>query len=621
MTKPELKDNFYKSINFDWLESNPIPSEYTKWGNFNVLHETNQHRLREILETNNTTDEENKLNILWKKGSDVDELNKQNIINIINTSTTDLTKLILERMDYGMMHLFSVSSYTDMKDSSRTVLYFGPASLGLPDRDYFLLDKMKDKQDSYKDYLKTFLEHCNIDIDYNIVYEFEKSIATIHLPKADCRDPHKIYNKFSFSDLEEQFPGIMWAAIFDRYKLPTNDTIILTQPAFFKFMSDHLLSCYKDQKVYDMTMNYLKYRFAKVASTFIDDKSYNIYFDFYCKTLMGQKEQKVRWKRVLATIDSTLGEVLSKVYIQKYFGEEQKKSCKAMIDEIVKTYKERIKNLDWMSDVTKEKALYKLSKFNVKIGYPDKWTDFSKLIISESLSYFENILECYKWSFEDSISKAYKPVDKLEWHMNAHDINAYYSPTMNEIVFPAGILQEPFYSTSQSLAENLGGIGAVIGHEITHGFDDKGCMFDSDGNLNNWWTDDDTNKFKEKSKKMEDLFASFDYFGINVNGKLTLGENIADLGGITLSLKTLERLVDSDNIKNETKNLFIQWAKIWRCNIMDDSLKNQLLTDPHSPTELRVNGILPNLQEFCDAYDIKMGDKMYIEPEKRSNLW
>jgi putative endopeptidase len=621
MTKPEIKNNFYKNINFDWLESNPIPNEYTKWGNFNVLHETNQHRLKEILETNNTTDEENKLNILWKKGLDVDALNKQNIISVLNNGETDLSKLILERMDYGMMHLFSLSSYTDMKDSTRTVLYFGPAGLGLPDRDYFLLDKMKDKQDAYKDYLKTFLAHCNIDIDYNNVYEFEKNIATVHLPKADCRDPHKIYNKFSFSELEEQFPGIMWGTIFDRYKLPTNDTIILTQPAFFKFMSDHLLTCYKDQTLYDMTMNYLKYRFAKVASTFIDDKSYDIYFDFYCKILMGQKEQKIRWKRVLATIDGTLGEVLSKVYIQKYFGEEQKKSCKAMIGEIVTTYGERIKNLDWMSDITKEKALFKLSKFNVKIGYPDKWTDFSKLIISESLSYFENILECYKWSFEDSISKAYKPVDKLEWHMNAHDINAYYSPTMNEIVFPAGILQEPFYSTSQTLAENLGGIGAVIGHEITHGFDDKGCMFDSDGNLNNWWTDDDTSKFKEKSKKMEDLFASFDYFGINVNGKLTLGENIADLGGITLSLKTLERLVDSDNIKNETKNLFEQWAKIWRCNIMDDSLKNQLLTDPHSPTELRVNGILPNLQEFCDAYDIKMGDKMFIEPDRRSNLW
>jgi len=292
-----------------------------------------------------------------------------------------------------------------------------------------------------------------------------------------------------------------------------------------------------------------------------------------------------------------------------------------MIKEIVKTYESRIKNLDWMSEVTKTKALDKLNKFNVKIGYPDKWTDFSKLNISESLTYYENMLESFKWSFEHNFEKLYKPVDKLEWHMNAHDINAYYSPTMNEIVFPAGILQEPFYSASQSLAENLGGIGAVIGHEITHGFDDKGRLYDLHGNLNDWWTEDDAKNFDERSKKLEELFNSFSYFGLNVNGKLTLGENIADLGGITLSLKTIERLVEPENYKNEMQKLFEQWAKVWRCNITEDTLKNQLLTDPHSPTQLRVNGILCNLDEFYETYNIKEGDKMYVKPELRSKIW
>ena len=351
---------------------------------------------------------------------------------------------------------------------------------------------------------------------------------------------------------------------------------------------------------------------------------------------MGQKEPKQRWKRVLSTIESILGEVLSKAYIQKYFKETEKKSCKNMIEEICKTYRERIINLDWMSEITKQKALEKLDKITIKIGYPDKWTDFTNLNLSSNMSYFENILEANKWILAHNLEKLYKPVDKLEWHMNAHEINAYYSPTNNEIVFPAGILQEPFYSINQSLAENLGGIGAVIGHEMTHGFDDNGRLYDSDGNLNEWWSkedgdgDTDIDKFNKRSKKLEELFNSYEYFGIKVNGKLTLGENIADLGGLTFSLKTLERIVSNNNnnnnnnledIKTETKKLFEQWAKIWRGNITDDTLKNQLLTDPHSPTDLRVNAILRNLDEFYEIYNITENDKMYLEPNMRSKIW
>jgi len=645
MSRPQATENFFKHINYDWLQSNPIPSEHTRWNNFMVLRETNQSRLKEILESQVSMDnpEQKKLNILWNKGNDMTALNEMNIVTILNSNMIeDLNELLLHRMEYGMMHLFSLSSYTDMKDSTRNIIYFGPASLGLPDRDYFLLDSMQDKQTAYKEYLQTFLSHCKIEEEPDTIYEFEKNIATVHLPKADCRDPHKIYNLYTYDKLMDQFPGIKWKSLFDHFKLPTDDKIIISQPLFFKHISEHLVKCYTDSDTMKHMMNYMKYRFAKSVCTLIDDVSYKIHFDFYCMKLMGQKEQKPRWKRVVESIDGTLGEVLSKVYVQKYFGEEQKNSCKKMIGEIVTTYKERIQNLDWMSDATKEKALYKLSKFNVKIGYPDKWTDFSKLVLSDSKTYYENMLECYRWSLDDSLSKAYKPVDKLEWHMNAHDVNAYYSPTMNEIVFPAGILQAPFYSIHQTLAENLGGIGAVIGHEITHGFDDKGCLFDADGNLNNWWTEEDSKLFNEKSKKMEELFSSFDYFGINVNGKLTLGENIADLGGVTLSLKTLERLVGTPLIKvlndnfigdpslvkkydtqfdNEAKCLFEQWAKVWRCNITDDHLKNQLLTDPHSPAELRVNGILCNLDKFYSLYDIKEGDKMYVKPDLRSKIW
>ena len=363
MSKPTITENFFKNINFDWLQSNPIPGEQTRWNNFMVLRETNQSRLKEILESHNSTEEQKKLNILWTKGNDSTVLNEMNIVNILNTNSTstttntnDLNELLLHRMEYGMMHLFSISSYTDMKDSTRNIIYFGPAGLGLPDRDYFLLDSMQDKQASYKEYLQTFLSHCNIDEDYTTIYEFEKNVATVHLPKADCRDPHKIYNLYTYDELVDQFPGIKWASIFERFKLPTNDKIVVSQPLFFKHLSEHMVKCYMDSDTMKSMMNYMKYRFAKSVCTLIDDKSYNIYFDFYCKTLLGQKEQKPRWKRVLQVVDGSVGDQLGKMYTDKYFTADAKKRMLELVNNLEAAYENRINNLDWMSDSTKSKA-------------------------------------------------------------------------------------------------------------------------------------------------------------------------------------------------------------------------------------------------------------------------
>ena len=623
--KPSASEDFYNFINYEWLKENPIPNEYTKWGNFHVLHEQNQSRLREMLESEASTDEQKKLNILWNKGLDAETLNKEGHMHLVTLFDKfklddDFDTCLVSLLKYNFSFLFDMEAYTDFKDSTRNVLYFDVMGLGLPDRDYYLLEKMQDKRDKYKEFLQKFLNHFKLETKMEDVYNFEEEVAKIKLSKAERRDPKKIYNEFTFDKLKEDFPGVCWDLLFKEFNIPTNDKIIITEPTYFTYLSNLILDA-KNNDNMSKLKNFFKYKLVKSACSYVDDETYDLYFEFYGKDLFGQKEPKQRWKRVLSTVEGILGEVLSKSYVDKYFSEDQKLSCTSMIKEIVKTYESRIKNLDWMSEVTKTKALDKLNKFNVKIGYPDKWTDFSKLNISESLTYYENMLESFKWSFEHNFEKLYKPVDKLEWHMNAHDINAYYSPTMNEIVFPAGILQEPFYSASQSLAENLGGIGAVIGHEITHGFDDKGRLYDLHGNLNDWWTEDDAKNFDERSKKLEELFNSFSYFGLNVNGKLTLGENIADLGGITLSLKTIERLVEPENYKNEMQKLFEQWAKVWRCNITEDTLKNQLLTDPHSPTQLRVNGILCNLDEFYETYNIKEGDKMYVKPELRSKIW
>ena len=624
--KPAITTDFYSHVNWDWLQSNPIPSEYTKWGNFNVLREENQFRLREMLETAAETEEQKKLNILWSQGMHDNKLNNQPHTRVKSLYTKFKLEqspdtFIVELMKFNLCYLFDISAYTDFKESTRNVLYFDVAGLGLPDRDYYLNDKMKDKQDQYKEFLGKFITHFELDASVESIYAFEEQIAKVRLSKTERRDPTKIYNVYTWNQLVEEFPGINWSMIFDTWSIPHDDKIIVTEPEFFKFMSDYLIEAKTNPEVATKLVQFMQYKLAKSVCGHLDDTTYQIYFDFYGNKLYGQKEPRQKWKRVLSTVDDILGEVLSKAYVQKYFSQEQKTSCVNMIDEIVQTFKERINQLEWMSDETKSKALEKLGKFNVKIGYPDKWTDFTNLTISSDFEFYENCLQSNKWALEYNMDKLYKPVDKLEWHMNAHDINAYYSPTMNEIVFPAGILQAPFYSPEQSLAENLGGIGAVIGHEITHGFDDKGKMYDSNGNLNDWWTVSDAENFEQRSKKLENLFNEFKYFDLNVNGKLTLGENIADLGGITFSLKTLERLVEPDQLREQTTQLFYQWAKIWRCNITDDALKNQLLTDPHSPAQLRVNGILQNLDEFYEIFGITSEDPLYLAPDARSKIW
>ena len=626
MSKPAINDDYYTHNNWEWLQSNPIPNEYTKWSNFHVLHEQNRERLYKIFESEPESIEQYKLNILWKQGLDFSRLKDKGHLHLKTLFDkfkleSDIDTIIIKLLKYNLCFLFDISSSTDFKDSSRNILYWDVPSLGLPDRDYYLNQQMKDKQKQYKMFLENFKNHFKLDYDIDRLYQFEEQIANVRLAKAERRDPNKIYNIYSYDKLVEEFSGINWELIFEAFNIPTNDKIVVTEPKFFRFISSYLHQARFNPDIKLDLVNYLKYNVLKTVCTFVDESTYLLYFGFYGKQLYGQQEPKKRWKRVLDSIERSLGEVLSKTFVSKYFNEHQKTSCVSMIKEIIITYRYRIAELDWMSLETKSKALEKLDNLTVKIGYPDKWTDFSKLNICPDFEYYENFLEISKWELEHNLEQLYKPVDKLKWHMSAHEINAYYSPSQNEIVFPAGILQEPFYSPKQSLAENLGGIGAVIGHEITHGFDDKGRLYDMNGNLNEWWSTEDSESFNLKSKKLENSFNNFSYFDIKVNGKLTLGENIADLGGLTLALKTLERLTNPDERTYQIKKLFEQWAKIWRCNITEDTLKNQLLTDSHSPTQLRVNCILQNMDEFYEVYQIELDDKMYLAPELRCKIW
>jgi putative endopeptidase len=621
MDKPSLKVDFYKNINYEWLQNNPIPSEYVKWSNFNVLNEINQERLKSMLEETPVTDDQIKLNILWTQGMNEEELNKSEPKKMINMfgeyDKFPIMDLMITFMKYNLCYLIDIGASADLKDSSRNVLYFDKTSLTLPDRDYYLLDSMEDKRTEYKSFLANFLPNFDIPGDGTDIFNFELEMAKVMLSRTDRRNPYNRYHDYTLEELKHVYSAIEWEKILETFNIKKDDKIIITEKAYFEFMNNYIEKCKNDNEEFIKLTNYFKYRFALTMAPYVDDVTYGLYFDFFGKKLMGQQEPKARWKRVVSTIDGQLGEILSKVYVEKYFSDEEKKACKDMVNEIIVTYRQRIQQLTWMNEETKQKALQKLDKMVVKIGYPDKWTDFSDVVINKKI-YFNNLMNCYRWFINDNLKKCYQLVDKSEWHMNAHDINAYYSPSQNEIVFPAGILQAPFYSKDQTLAQNLGGIGSVIGHEMTHGFDDKGRLYDADGNLNDWWIASDAIQFEERSKKLEDLFNSYEFFGIKVNGKLTLGENIADLGGVTLALKTLERFDIMDQSK---RDLFEQWAKVWRCNITDEALKNQLLTDPHSPTILRVNGILPNLEEFLRVYDISEWDKMYLKPELRSVIW
>jgi len=396
--------------------------------------------------------------------------------------------------------------------------------------------------------------------------------------------------------------------------------LVVSEPEYFKKLN----TLFEKEINLDIWKEYLLIQLFKFASSYTNNILNQINFDFYGKALSGQLEQKPKWKRVLGVIDSYVGELLGKKYITKHFPETSKQIILDMINKMKTKLAERINNLTWMTDKTKIKALSKLNKINTKIGYPDKWEDFRDLVLNIDDTYFELIVKCNQWLTNKNLQKYNKPVDKNEWHMTPHTINAYYDPTKNEIVFPAAILQEPFFNPNNSLASNYGGIGAVICHEITHGFDDQGCQFDEDGNLNNWWTEEDKISFDKASKKLEEQFNQYIIEEMNINGKLTLGENIADLGGVTITLDCLKDYLKNNNsvdYKTELKNFFIQWAIIWRNNIRPDESKQRILTDPHSPGCLRVNGILKNISDFYDIFDINNTDEMFLDITKRCLIW
>lgn len=613
--------DFYDYATSGWRKNNPLPNDYTRYGSFEMLAENNDKRVREIVENDN-----GKIGLLYKIAMDDKKLNAEKISPVKPyLDEIDAIKSKKELPAYlGKMHGFSSSFWDtgvlqDDKDSIHYILVFAQGGIGLS-RDYYFDadDKSKQVRQKYKEYIKKQMDNFGIKVDVDKLYALEERMAKSFYKKEQLRDPLLNYHKKSMSELKQELSGFDWDAYFAARNINTQ-YVNLEQVEPIK----ESIAIINDTDL-DLIKAYLKYRIVNGATAFLDDKTYDIAFDFYNRVLSGQKEQKPRWKRAVAMIDGSLGEMVGQLYVKKYFPESAKKRMEDLVKNLQKSLGHRIENLDWMSADTKKQALAKLNTFNAKIGYPDKWRDYSALEIKDD-SLYANMMRVA--AFEDAFwrEKIGKEKDPNMWYMNAHEVNAYYDPSNNEICFPAGILQYPFFDMAADDAFNYGAIGSVIGHEMTHGFDDSGRHFDKDGNMKDWWGEDDAKLFEKHANIMKEHFNNILVApNTYANGEFTLGENLADYGGVTVAYdaykKYGEKSEDAIGL-NADKRFFIAYAMTEASNITDDAVLLQTKTNEHSLSRYRVNGILPHVNAWYDVFDIKPDDDLYLTPEKRVNLW
>ena len=641
-TEVRPQDDFYKYVNKKWLEKTKIPGTKSSWSNFVVLSEQNQEFLKNLIkELKNKEDisedsDEAKILTIYEMYNNVEKRNKEGIepiksvyndIDNLN-NIDDLQKYIIKVGKEGIGLFYEWGVEGDLNDSVNNAVYLGNANLGLS-KDYYQKDTPENREiiKEYKKYIASMLTYLNekdVKNKAEKIFEFEKMIAQNLLTNEEEYDVEKYNNVRTLEELKSIVKNIDISKYLNEVGVKT-DKVIITEIKYYENL-DKILN----DKNIDVIKDYLKFHLINGASNVLSKDLGQKSFDFYEKYLEGTKERENLEKRTLAFVDGVFGDMIGKVYVEKYFSEQSKQNAIEMVDYIKKAFKNRIENLDWMSQETKNKALEKLSKFTVKIGYPDKWEDYSKIKLNKNLSLYENLRIIGKVNYEKELEKVGKPVDKKEWFMTAHEINAYYSPNQNEIVFPAGILQYPFYNYEKlGVGANFGGIGAVIGHEMTHGFDVSGSNYDGDGNINDWWIKEDKMNFEKATKGLEDEFSTYSVAkGINVNGKFTSTENTADLGGVNISYDALEMYLKDHPEKNikegeftQNQLFFLNYARIWREKATKESLINQVKTDPHSPSIFRVNGILKNVDAFHKVFNTKAGDRLYKKEKNRIRIW
>lgn len=638
-TKVKPGDNFAEYVNGTWLKTMKIPADKASYGAFDMLYDKSQKDVKAIIEEaakSNAAEGSNEQKIgdcyssfMNRKDRDAkgvapiqDELKAIDAI----ANYDDLASFFGTANRTGISIPFNISVYTDFKDPTKYILITWQSGLGLSEREYYLSPdaKMAEIRKKYVAHIEKMLQLSGIPNPTESaakIMALETSFAANHMKKEDTRDMMKLYNKYATADLKTLMPDFNWTAMLTKASVEKEKNIVVTQVDYLKSLNNIIKST-----PIDTWKTYLKWGLVNKSASILTTELDNQNFDFYSKTLYGVEKAEEDWKRAVNTVNGSLGEVVGKVYVEKHFSPEAKERMVTMVKNLLKAYAESIKKLDWMSPATKKEALSKVDKFMIKIGYPDKWRDYSSLKIAKN-DLYGNTQRATEFEYKRTLDKLGKPVDRAEWGMTPQTVNAYYNPSLNEIVFPAAILQPPFFDLKADDAVNYGAIGAVIGHEIGHGFDDQGSTFDGSGVMKNWWTPADLTAFKAKTGSLVAQYSGFKAFpDLNVNGAYTLGENIGDLGGLSIAIKAYKETLGGKEAPvmdgfTGMQRVFLGWGQVWGEKTRDEALRSQIARDPHSPAKFRINGVVRNVPEFYEAFNIKPTDSLYLAPEKRVKIW
>lgn len=644
-TSARPQDDFYNFVNGTWMKETEIPEDRTRWGGFQVLRKTTDDKVLELLTNAKASGEyapetdQGKAILIYESFLDTLARNKAGANPVLPymeklssvSSISDIQSLFANYPTYFSNPFFGFSVYSDPEDSSMNIAYLSTGSLGLPDRDYYLnededSEEIRQKYVAHVSRMLQFLGDSEADANAQAeaILAFETRLAEPKLDKVQRRDFRNYNNRYTIETVKEVTPAINWEQFAEDLGVKEQLNVVLVmEPAYMQELEKVLQE--GDVELMKTLVKWTTFnRFTGRLSMEIEKANW----DFYSKTLSGAMQQLPIEERALSVVNGSLGEAVGQIYVEKMFPPEAKEKAEEMIGNVILAFQNRIAALEWMTDETRGKAIEKLQKFTVKIGYPDEFEDYTNMEVAADKSFFENMSAVSEWGLRKSLSEIGEPVDKTEWGMSPQTVNAYFNPMNNEIVFPAAILQPPFYDYKADEAVNYGGIGSVIGHEISHAFDDSGSRFDADGNLKNWWTEDDLANFTERGKALADLYSSIEVLdGVFINGDFTLGENIGDLGGVLggydglqLHLEKHGRPEDIDGFTAEQR-FFISWATVWRTKIREEALKTQVKTDPHSPGMQRAVVPLQNIDAFYEAFDIQEGDALYIVPEERVRIW
>lgn len=645
-TTANPQEDFYQYACGGWMKANPLDAEHSRYGSFDKLADNNREQLKSLIDSiakakNQKGSIADKIAILYNQGLDSATLQKQGaqplqpLMKEIAALKTreDMQKEMLRLHSQGIDPFFGLFNEADYTNSKMQMAWVYQSGLGMGDRDYYLKPENKDLRTAYvalmsKEFaLSGYDKLCGMPADKmaTMVMQLETRLAKAQYDRLVNRDPMKTFHKMSLVDADKLAKSVNFKTYFAGMGLPKLDTLNIAQPEYIKEVAKVL-----GTENMESIKAYYAWNVINTAAAYLSDDFVNANFEFYGREMSGKERIEPRWKRVTNTLNGAMSEAIGEMYVAKYFPPEAKKRMLTLVGNLQEAFGQRIKSAVWMNQATKDKALEKLSAILVKVGYPDKWRDYSGLEIKTD-SYFANVLRSNVFDVKYTISKIDKPTDRTEWGMPPQMVNAYYNPTTNEICFPAAILQPPFFDMKADDAVNYGAIGVVIGHEMTHGFDDQGRLYDKEGNLNDWWTKEDAENFKNNSKVLVDWFNKIkvlDNPETYANGEYTLGENIADNGGLHISYQAMKNAIAKGQIKNEkmdgftpAQRFFLAYAGVWASNIRDKEITRLTNEDVHSLARLRVNATLPHISEFVEAWGIKEGNAMYLAPEKRVTLW